>query len=64
MGVYGEASPEALVVYLTLYYPNLGLLFLAKKRVKEISRITRAIAMLVQEVSQLLSGFAELHLRT
>jgi hypothetical protein len=57
-------SPEVLVTYITLYHLNLRLLFLIEKQAKEISKTTCAIAILIQAVSQLLSGFAELHLRT
>jgi len=59
-----ETSPEVLVICITLYHLNLRLLFLTEKQAKGISKTTCAIAILIQAVSQLLSGFAELHLRT
>jgi len=62
MGVYGNI-PEVLVIYAPLYYLNLGFLFLTEKQAKEILKVTR-YSILIHAVSQLLSGFAELHLRT
>jgi len=61
---YTKTSPEVLVTYTTLYHLNLRLLFLTEKQAKEISKTTNAIAILIQAVSQLLFGFAELHSRT